>query len=141
MIRMSLLVALIIVSGLSYAQDFGKSLNHVTVVVSDFEASKKFYTETLGLEQIDAPWLPERQMFLALGEGLELHVGEVDGVEIKPNGFNHFAIAVTDLISPTKNRARSTLWELIPPLAPDPAISFCRCQVSVNSGSISQDCR
>ena len=96
MIRMSLLVALIIVSGLSYAQDFGKSLNHVTVVVSDFEASKKFYTETLGLEQIDAPWLPDRQMFLALGEGLELHVGEVEGVEIKPNVFNHFAIAVTE---------------------------------------------
>lgn len=96
MIRMSLLVVLIVVSGLSHAQEFGKTLNHVTVVVSDFDASKAFYTETLGLEQIDAPWLPDRQMFLALGEGLELHVGEVEGVEIKPNGFNHFAIAVAE---------------------------------------------
>ena len=96
MTRMSLLIVLIIASGLSYAQDFGKSLNHVTVVVSDFEASKKFYTELLGLEQIDTPWLPDRQMFLAIGEGLELHVGEVEGVEIRPNGFNHFAIAVAE---------------------------------------------
>ena len=71
-------------------------LNHVTLVVSDFEDSKTFYTELLGLEQIDAPWLPDNQMFLSLGENLELHVGEVDGVEIMPNGFNHFAIAVDD---------------------------------------------
>ena len=35
-------------------------------------------------------------MFLALGENLELHIGEVDDVEISPNGFNHFAIAVDD---------------------------------------------
>jgi catechol 2,3-dioxygenase-like lactoylglutathione lyase family enzyme len=94
--RTTLLLILIITAGFSYAQDFGKTLNHVTVVVSDFNASKKFYTELLGLEQIDVPWLPDKQMFLALGEGLELHVGEVEGVEIKPNGFNHFAIAVAD---------------------------------------------
>ena len=96
MIRKPLLLVLILASGISYAQEFGKTLNHVTVVVSDFEASKKFYTELLGLERIDAPWLPDRQMFLALGDGLELHVGEVEGVEIKPNGFNHFAIAVAE---------------------------------------------
>jgi len=94
--KMTLLFALILGAMSSYAQDFGKTLNHVTVVVSDFHASKKFCTELLGLEQIDAPWLPDRQMFLALGEGLELHVGEVEGVEIKPNDFNHFAIAVAD---------------------------------------------
>ena len=91
-----LLLILFLGAGISYAQDFVKTLNHVTVVVSDFNASKKFYTELLGLEQIDAPWLPDKQMFLALGEGLELHVGEVEGVEIKPNSFNHFAIAVAD---------------------------------------------
>ena len=96
MTRKMLLIVLVFASGFSQADDFGKTLNHVTVVVSDFAASKRFYTELLGLEQIDAPWLPDRQMFLALGEGLELHVGEVDGVEIKPNGFNHFAIAVAE---------------------------------------------
>ena len=94
--RTILLLVLILGAGALNAQDFGKTLHHVTIVVSDFSASKKFYTEVLGLKQIDAPWLPENQMFLALGEGLELHVGEVEGVEIRPNGFNHIAIAVAD---------------------------------------------
>lgn len=96
MIRNALLLALVFGSSLSVADDFRLSLNHVTLVVSDFEASKKFYTETLGLEQIDTPWLPERQMFLALDDGLELHIGEVDGVDIKPSGFNHIAISLKE---------------------------------------------
>jgi catechol 2,3-dioxygenase-like lactoylglutathione lyase family enzyme len=37
-----------------------KTLHHVTLVVSDFDASKKFYIEQPGLKQIDAPWLPDR---------------------------------------------------------------------------------
>ncbi len=53
--RTTLLLIFILCSGFSYAQDFGKTINHVTIVVSDFDASKKFYTELLGLEQIDAP--------------------------------------------------------------------------------------
>lgn len=80
----------------SYAQEVSRTLNHVTLVVSNFEESAAFYTDLLGLEQIDAAWLLEKQMFLALGDNLELHIGEVGGVEIKPNGFNHFAIAVDD---------------------------------------------
>lgn len=94
--KAALLVVCIFGSGFSCAQDFGKTLNHVTLVVSDFQVSKRFYTEVLGLEQIDTPWWSDDdpQMFLALGKGLELHVGEVEGVEIRPNGFNHFAIAV-----------------------------------------------
>lgn len=94
--RIIFLLALIAGFAPSFAQEFDRTLNHVTLVVSNFEESKTFYTELLGLEQIDAPWLPDNQMFLELGENLELHVGEVDGVEIMPNGFNHFAIAVDD---------------------------------------------
>lgn len=96
MTRMLFLLILILGSGISYAQDFGKSLNHVTIVVSDFEASKRFYTGLLRLEQIDAPWLTDRQMFLSLGGGLELHVGEVEGVEVRPGSFNHIAFAVVE---------------------------------------------
>ena len=92
--KIAFLFVLLFSFSLSHADEFTVTLNHVTLVVSDFDASKKFYIEQLGLKQIDAPWLPERQMFIALGENLELHVGEVEGVEIKPNGFNHFAIVV-----------------------------------------------
>lgn len=73
------------------------TLQHVTVVVSDFERSSAFYKGILGLEEIEATWLPENQMFLQLGRNLELHVGEVSGVEIRPSDFNHFAITVDDL--------------------------------------------
>jgi lactoylglutathione lyase len=72
------------------------TLQHTTLVVSDFAASEQFYKGVLGLEEIDAPFLPERQMFLAVGEGLELHVGEVPDVEIRPSAFNHFAISAQD---------------------------------------------
>lgn len=88
-------MVLVFTASHSYAQEGGgKTLNHVTLVVSDFEASREFYVELLGLETIDAPWLPERQMFLALGENLELHIGEVEGVEVRPSRFNHVSIAV-----------------------------------------------
>lgn len=73
------------------------TLQHTTLVVSDFSVSKPFYTELLGFRQIDAPWLPKNQMFVALGENLELHVGEVPGVKIVPSTFNHFAFSVANL--------------------------------------------
>ncbi len=76
--------------------EMSMSLQHVTVVVSDFSRSEKFYKNILKLEEIDASWLPENQMFLSAGDGLEIHVGEVQGVEINPSNFNHFAITVSD---------------------------------------------
>ncbi|MCX2745397.1 VOC family protein [Mangrovivirga sp. M17] len=70
------------------------SLQHVTIVVTNFEESKYFYTKVLMLKPIKADWLPEKQMFISLGDNLELHMGEVEGVEVNPNSFNHFALAV-----------------------------------------------
>ncbi|QCK15744.1 VOC family protein [Mangrovivirga cuniculi] len=70
------------------------SLQHVTIVVTDFEKSKHFYTKVLKLKEIKADWLPEKQMFISLGDNLELHMGEVEGVKVNPNSFNHFALAV-----------------------------------------------
>lgn len=81
----------------SISKEFNLTLQHATIVVSDFAVSKKFYVEILGLEDLNADWLPENQMFLSLGNNLELHVGEVKGVEIRPSDFNHFAISTNDL--------------------------------------------
>ena len=94
--RLFLILIFFLVAISAQAGEFEKSLYHVTVVVSDFEASKEFYLDTLELELIEAPWLPEKQMFLAAGDGLEIHVGEVAGVTIAPNNFNHFALAVKE---------------------------------------------
>lgn len=73
------------------------TLQHTTLVVSDFSKSKHFYTELLGFSELEAPWLPNNQMFIALGDNLELHMGEVAGVAINPSTFNHFAFSVADL--------------------------------------------
>ncbi|ETN96638.1 VOC family protein [Zhouia amylolytica] len=81
----------------STAKTFNLKLQHTTLVVSNFKKSKRFYTEVLGLKNLNASWLPKNQMFLSLGNNLELHVGEVDGVEINPSKFNHFAISTNDL--------------------------------------------
>jgi lactoylglutathione lyase len=72
------------------------TLQHVTLTVSDLQASLHFYKGVLGLGEIDAPFLPEEMAFLALGDGLELHVSEVPGVEIATMDSNHFAVTVAD---------------------------------------------
>lgn len=81
----------------SIEASFNLTLQHTTLVVSDFAVSKNFYTEILGLKDLNAEWLPKNQMFLSLGNNLELHVGEVEGVVINPSNFNHFAISTNDL--------------------------------------------
>ena len=86
------------------------TLQHVTLVVSNFEESSKFYKGLLGLEEIPAPWLPDNQMFLQLGNNLELHVGEVPGVDIKPSSFNHFAITVDDLDEFLRYLEKNDIW-------------------------------
>lgn len=68
------------------------TLQHTTIVVSNFSESRKFYLDLLKLEEIKQEFLPKNQMFISAGENLELHVGEVPGVEIKPSNFNHFAL-------------------------------------------------
>ncbi|MCA6075590.1 VOC family protein [Fulvivirga sedimenti] len=86
------------------------TLQHVTLVVSDFTESSEFYMDILGLKQIDAPWLPENQAFLQLGSNLELHMGEVPGVTIAPSTFNHFAMSVTDLDSFLEHLEKNDIW-------------------------------
>ncbi|MEJ2005326.1 MAG: VOC family protein, partial [Cyclobacteriaceae bacterium] len=86
------------------------TLQHVTVVVTDFAESSRFYKGVLGLKEIPAPWLPDNQMVLQLGSNLELHVGEVPGVEIKPSPFNHFAMSVPDLDAFLAHLEENGIW-------------------------------
>ena len=78
------------------APEFSFTLQHTTVVVSDFEKSRDFYLGLLQLKEVPTDFLPENQMFVSAGGKLELHVGEVPGVKIEPSNFNHFALTVND---------------------------------------------
>ena len=96
--RIILTTALAFCCACSYAENNELTFNHITLVVSDIEESEKFYIGMLKLEQLESAFGPsdDPYLFLSLGKNSELHIGEIEGIEINPNGFNHFAIAVDD---------------------------------------------
>jgi len=82
-----------------------KSIHHVAIICSDYEASKKFYTEILGLEIVAEHYRAERQSYK-----LDLKLGDQYAIELFsfPNpprrtsrpeaaGLRHLAFAVTNL--------------------------------------------
>jgi len=97
--KIIVMTALVFCCACSYAQDNELTFNHITLIVSDIEASENFYVGVLKLEQLESPFGPSDDiffLFLSLGGNAELHIGEIEGVEISPNGVNHFAMAVGD---------------------------------------------
>ena len=71
--------------------DKNMKINHVTILVSDKNLSRKFYTEVLGFEikEIDG------RLWIKIGEQY-LHITENSGEPV-PNTFYHFAIEVDNL--------------------------------------------
>jgi catechol 2,3-dioxygenase-like lactoylglutathione lyase family enzyme len=96
--RIILITALAFCCACAYAGDNKLTFNHVTLIVSDIEASEEFYVGVLKLEKLKSPFGPSDDpfLFLSLGGGTELHMGEIEGVEVGSNGINHFAMAVDD---------------------------------------------
>lgn len=54
-----------------------KSIHHVAIICSDYEVSKKFYTEILGLEVVAEHYRQERQSYK-----LDLKLGEQYVIEL-----------------------------------------------------------
>lgn len=82
-----------------------KNIHHIAIICSDYEVSKKFYTETLGLEIIAEHYRSERQSYK-----LDLKLGNRYMIELfsfpdppkrisRPEaaGLRHLAFAVSDL--------------------------------------------
>jgi len=82
-----------------------KSIHHIAIICSDYEASKKFYTEILGLGIVAEHYRAERQSYK-----LDLRLGDHYVIELFsfPNspkrisnpeaaGLRHLAFAVSDL--------------------------------------------
>ena len=80
------------------------SIHHVAIIVSDYEKSKKFYVEQLGLPIIRENYRKERNDYK-----LDLKVGDIEleifGMEKAPNrvtepeacGLRHLAFKVDDI--------------------------------------------
>lgn len=82
-----------------------KSVHHVAIICSDYEASKKFYTEILGLEIVAEHYRAERQSYK-----LDLKLGDQYVIELfsfpnpprrtsrpEATGLRHLAFTVNNI--------------------------------------------
>lgn len=99
-----------------------KSIHHVAIICSDYEASKKFYTEILGLEIVAEHYRAERQSYK-----LDLKLGDQYVIELfsfpnpprrtsrpEATGLRHLAFTVNNIDEITKQlKERGVITEPI----------------------------
>lgn len=81
------------------------SVHHIAIIAGDYERSKKFYTETLGLHIIAEVYREERDSWkldLALNGHYIIELFSFPGAPARPSrpeaiGLRHLAFSVTDL--------------------------------------------
>lgn len=82
-----------------------KRIHHAAIIASDYEVSKRFYTEVLGLRVIAETWRAERashKLDLALPDGSQIELFTFPGAPPRPDhpealGLRHIAFAVEDV--------------------------------------------
>ena len=80
-------------------------LHHVAVICSDYERSKRFYSETLGLRVIRETYRPERSSYkldLEINGGVQIELFSFPHPPARPSypeacGLRHIAFAVADI--------------------------------------------
>ena len=81
------------------------SIHHVAIICSDYEKSKHFYTEILGLKVIAEAYRVERQSYkfdLEIGNGNQIELFSFPNPPPRPSrpeacGLRHLAFAVEDV--------------------------------------------
>lgn len=82
-----------------------KSLHHVAIICSDYQASKKFYTEILGFTIVQEVYRAERQSYkldLSLNSNYLIELFSFPNPPARPSrpeaqGLRHIAFAVTNI--------------------------------------------
>ncbi|HEX7689470.1 MAG TPA: VOC family protein [Burkholderiaceae bacterium] len=80
-------------------------LHHAAIICSDYEASKRFYAEVLGLRVLAEHWRAARRSWkcdLALPDGSQVELFSFEGAPPRPSypearGLRHLAFAVADV--------------------------------------------
>ena len=80
-------------------------IHHAAIICSDYEASKRFYTQVLGLSVVAEHWREARRSWkldLALPDGSQVELFSFDGAPPRPSypearGLRHLAFAVADV--------------------------------------------
>ena len=97
-----------------------EKIHHVAIIASDYEASRRFYTEVLGLPVIRENYRPERgdyKVDLKLGD-CELELFCVSGAPERPSypearGLRHLAFQVEEIETyhdPEQGALRAWRW-------------------------------
>jgi glyoxylase I family protein len=82
-----------------------RRIHHAAIICSDYEASKRFYTQTLGLVVLAENYRAERQSFkldLGLPDGSQIELFSFPGAPSRPSrpeaqGLRHLAFEVEDV--------------------------------------------
>lgn len=82
-----------------------QGLHHAAIICSDYERSKAFYTEMLGLTVLAENYRSERQSWkldLALPDGTQIELFSFPGAPVRPSrpeaqGLRHLAFVVADI--------------------------------------------
>ncbi|MBF9058697.1 VOC family protein [Rhodobacterales bacterium HKCCSP123] len=82
-----------------------QGIHHVAIICSDYDRSKAFYTETLGLRVVAETFRAERgswKLDLALPDGAQIELFSFPDPPARPNspeaqGLRHLAFAVADV--------------------------------------------
>lgn len=82
-----------------------RRLHHAAIICSDYEVSKRFYTECLGLSIVAEHYRGDRQSYkldLALADGSQLELFSFPGPPARPSrpeacGLRHLAFEVEDV--------------------------------------------
>ncbi|ABM37902.1 SMU1112c/YaeR family gloxylase I-like metalloprotein [Polaromonas naphthalenivorans] len=82
-----------------------KRIHHAAIICSDYEASKRFYTECLGLRILAENYRQERNSYkldLALPDGTQVELFSFPGAPERPSypearGLRHLAFEVDDV--------------------------------------------
>lgn len=101
-------------------------IDHVALICSDYERSKRFYTEVLGLAVIAETWRAERRshkLDLALPDGGRLELFSFPAPPPRPTrpeacGLRHLAFAVADLDAGVRGLERRDI--AVEPIRVDP---------------------
>src|ERR1700712_3703565 len=80
-------------------------LHHAAIICSDYEVSKRFYTQVLGLSVIAEHWRAERRSWkldLGLPDGSQIELFSFEDRPARPSypealGLRHLAFAVADV--------------------------------------------
>ena len=73
-------------------------INHVTTVVKDIPRALKFYSDLLGIKQIQAPMESSKVIWLQLEDGIMVHLVETPDAPAQPRAIHH-AFEVEDFES------------------------------------------